>query len=60
MDPGVLVADPRWRDYYQYHVLKHADRAQAQRALPVAQQDPYWWQRLELDAEASVFWRLTH
>jgi hypothetical protein len=60
MDPGVLVADPLWRDYYCHHTILHADRARAQLALPEADRDPYWFMLVELDQEASVFWRLTH
>jgi len=60
MDPGVLVADPLWREYYQYHVIIHEERARQQLALPEADRDPYWFMLMELDSEASVFWALTH
>lgn len=60
MDPGVLVADPLWREYYQYHVIIHEERARQQLALPEADRDPYWFMLMELDEEASVFWTLTH
>ena len=60
MDPGVLVADPLWKEYYQHHTILHADRARQQLALPEEDRDPYWFMLIELDQEASVFWRLTH
>lgn len=60
MDPGVLVADPRWKDYYQYHVIIHQDRARQQLALPEQDRDPYWFMLIELDQEASILWALTH
>lgn len=60
MDPGVLVADPRWNDYYKYHVVLHEERARQQLALPEQDRDPYWFMLMELDAEASVLWALTH
>jgi hypothetical protein len=60
LDPGVLIGDPLWREYYQHHVIPHEQRSQAQRLLPPDQQDPYWFMMMELDQEASVYWRLTH
>jgi len=60
MDPGRLVADPLWREYYQYHTVPHEERAQAQLTMPQALRDPYWFMLIELDQEASVFWKLTH
>jgi len=60
MDPGRLVADPLWREYYQYHTVPHAVRFLAQVALPEQDRDPYWFMLIELDQEASVFWKLTH
>lgn len=60
MDPGVLVADPRWNDYYQHHVIIQEERARQQLALPEEERDPYWFMLMELDQEASILWALTH